>query len=429
MKPQWESFLPQLNSAFQLWQDNCSGLPASFIYQGINIPTSELNIIFSEIYGSIELISNSEDINPLALAMNQQNIINNIPNISQAVTNMTANPQASFEQLISYLWSIKSSLVWIMPVGSNKYFENHIQNTNVIGMIESTNNLINQVKNLSESGNNSFNKITNIEQNAQETLVQISKKLEESEAASQDFLSKISGYEREASNAKTNTEASASSALTNKETIESLLEKLSNGLTQQQTAQEKINTLSNEAELVLEGTSKVGLAASFRIRRERLEISQILWGFFFTLGISLLIAITIATSTGNLELPILINENGQVNPWAAIVRVLITGPAVWFTWFAARQYGFTIRLIEDYAFKEASALAFVGYKREMGDDSEMLKLLRETAIKNFGSSPTRMLSKSDPSSPVHELVDRALENQGIFDKVLQLFKALKPEKN
>jgi hypothetical protein len=65
----------------------------------------------------------------------------------------------------------------------------------------------------------------------------------------------------------------------------------------------------------------------------------------------------------------------------------------------------------------------------MGEDEEMLKLLRETAIKNFGASPTRMLSKSDPSSPVHELVDKALENQGVFEKLIQLFKALKPEKN
>jgi type I restriction-modification system DNA methylase subunit len=86
-------------------------------------------------------------------------------------------------------------------------------------------------------------------------------------------------------------------------------------------------------------------------------------------------------------------------------------------------------LIEDYAFKEASALAFVGYKREMGEVEEMLKLLRETAFKNFGASPTRMLSKSEPSSPLHELVDKALENQGIFDKLLQLFKALKSVKN
>lgn len=430
MKPQWDSLVPQINNAYQSWQEVYSSLPSSFIFQGtINIPTAELNIQFSETKGMINLVAESENINPVTFAIQQQNIINIIPQIVQTVANVSASPQANLEQLTNQLWSIKSSIVWIMPTGSNEYFERYIQNTNIIGMIESTQNLINHLTNLSESGNNSFNQISNSERNAQELVAKISEKLGQSETGLQEILNKISGYEREASNAKTNADASASSALSNKENIETLLIRLSNGLTQQQEAQEKINALSNEAELVLEGTSKAGLAASFRNRRESLEKSQILWSIAFTFGILLLIVTAVATTTGYLQIPNLVSEDGKINAWAVIVRVLINGPAVWFTWFAARQYGFTMRLIEDYAFKEASALAFVGYKREMGDDSEMLKLLRESAIKNFSSSPTRMLSKSEPSSPLHELVDKALENQGIFDKLLQLFKALKPEKS
>jgi hypothetical protein len=143
----------------------------------------------------------------------------------------------------------------------------------------------------------------------------------------------------------------------------------------------------------------------------------------FVFGILLLlVVISIPTSTDYLKLPDFINTDGQVNAWVVVARMLFTGPEVWLAWFAARQYGFTMRLIEDYAFKEASALAFVGYKREMGDDLEMLKLLRETAIKNFGASPTRMLSKSESSSPIHEIDDKTLENKGIFDKLLQLLR-------
>ena len=137
----------------------------------------------------------------------------------------------------------------------------------------------------------------------------------------------------------------------------------------------------------------------------------------------------IVTTNGYLQLPNPVSDEGKINAWAVIIRFSIMGPFVWLIWSGVRNYNVTTRLIEDYAFKEASALAFVGYKREMGDDAEMLKLLRESAIKNFGSSPTRMLSKSEPSSPLHELVDKALENQGIFDKLLQLFKALKPDKS
>ena len=425
MKPQWESLVLELNNAYQSWQDVYSTLPSSFDFQGIPIATAELNVQFAQTQGMINLVAESENINPVTFAVHQQNIVSLVAQIVQAVANVSGSPQTYLEQLINQLCSI----VWLMPIGSNEYFERYIQNTNIIAMIESNQSLINQLIGMSESGNSSIIKIRDSELNAQELVTNLSEKLVQSEVGSQEILNKILGYEREASNAKTNADASASSALSNKESIEALLLRLSNGLTQQQEAQEKINFLLNEAKLVLEGTSKAGLAASFGNRRESLETSQKLWSGAFTFGILLLIVTAIVTTTGYLQIPNLVSDEGKINAWAVIIRVLINGPAVWFTWFAARQYSFTMRLIEDYAFKEASALAFVGYKREMGDDAEMLKLLRESAIKNFGSSPTRMLSKSEPSSPLHELVDKALENQGIFDKLLQLFKALKPDKS
>lgn len=429
MKPQWQSLTEQMHSAYQSWQDIYRTIPTTYVFQGISISTSDLNVTFAEILGMVDLVANSEEINSLLFAIHQQNIVNVIPQIVQTVTNLSANPQSQLEQLSNYLWSIKSSLVWILPASNNEYFEKQMQNISFSGSIESIQHLINQIKSFTESGTVIFNKIVNIDENTKELSDRISVQLTSSEAEAQQLIDKIAGYEREASNAKTNADASASSALANKETLESLLVKISDGLTQQKESQNKINLLANEAELVLEGNSKAGLAASFRTRRKSLETSQYIWTGAFALGILILISIVLSTSTGYLSLPKFIDDNGQVNTWAVIARILIAGPGVWFTWFAAKQYGFTLRLIEDYAFKEASALAFVGYKREMGEDEEMLKLLRETAIKNFGASPTRMLSKSDPSSPVHELVDKALENQGVFEKLIQLFKALKPEKN
>jgi transcription initiation factor TFIID subunit TAF12 len=97
---------------------------------------------------------------------------------------------------------------------------------------------------LSEFGYISFNQIKDSEVNAQELITNLSQKLGQSEATLQEILNKITGYEREAANAKTNVDASASSALSNKESIEALLSRLSNGLAQQQDAQEKINSRS-----------------------------------------------------------------------------------------------------------------------------------------------------------------------------------------
>lgn len=166
MKPQWENVIAQINSAYQNWQDVYSVLPATFIYQGINISISDLNAAFAEIVGMVNLVSNSEDINPVLLAVHQQGIVNVMPQMVQIQANLRANPQPHLEQLTGILWSIKSSLVWIMPTGTNEYFERYIQNTNVLGLIESTQHLINQIKSLLEFGNVSFNQITIIEQNA-----------------------------------------------------------------------------------------------------------------------------------------------------------------------------------------------------------------------------------------------------------------------
>jgi hypothetical protein len=44
MKPQLESQLDQINSAYQNWQAVYSSLPTTFNFQGINISISDLNV-------------------------------------------------------------------------------------------------------------------------------------------------------------------------------------------------------------------------------------------------------------------------------------------------------------------------------------------------------------------------------------------------
>ena len=55
-------------------------------------------------------------------------------------------------------------------------------------------------------------------------------------------------------------------------------------------------------------------------------------------------------------------------------------------------------------------MAFTGYRNEVAADPELLKLLQESAIKNFGANPARfLLKKPDASSPLHEVFDKALD--------------------
>ena len=65
----------------------------------------------------------------------------------------------------------------------------------------------------------------------------------------------------------------------------------------------------------------------------------------------------------------------------------------------------------------------------MEDDVDMVKLLRESAIRNFAYPPSRLISSSEASSPVHELFEKAFQDKGAFDKLMAMLRALRPGKD
>ena len=110
------------------------------------------------------------------------------------------------------------------------------------------------------------------------------------------------------------------------------------------------------------------------------------------------------------------------------MRLALTAPFIWLGWFSARQHGFTSRLREDYAYKEASAKSFEGYKREAKEvDPEMLKKLLEQAIKNLGDNPIRIYDgKNNHPSPTHELFDSIMKDDKSFGKLKEFLSLFKP---
>jgi hypothetical protein len=148
--------------------------------------------------------------------------------------------------------------------------------------------------------------------------------------------------------------------------------------------------------------NKAGLAGSFQVRREALFWPQITWAVIFVIGTLVLARFGYDELFG--DHPITFGAD-----WGTFLqllgRLLMVAPVIWLTWFAGRQFAYMLRVTEDYAFKEASAMAFVGYRDEMGTDEEMLNLLRRTAIHTFGENPVRILvNGSDVSSPTEELL-------------------------
>lgn len=172
---------------------------------------------------------------------------------------------------------------------------------------------------------------------------------------------------------------------------------------------EKIDGLLGDA-------NRTGMAASFTRRKKDLIIPMIIWIVMFSASILGLVFMGIKYLA-----PILANGNLEQLP----SRLALTAPFIWLGWFSAKQYGYTSRLHEDYAYKEASAMSFEGFKREAGEiDDEMLKNLLDTAIKNLGDNPIRIYSGHVVhASPLHEIVDKTIKDV----KPMDLLKAIIPK--
>lgn len=158
---------------------------------------------------------------------------------------------------------------------------------------------------------------------------------------------------------------------------------------------------------LLADANRAGLAGSFTNRR--LWLLAPLAGWLLVFGFSIFELWSIGKEH---IVPIL--EGNKPILWEQLpLRLALTAPLVWLGWFSARQYGFTSRLREDYAYKEASSKSFEGFKREAKEiDAEMLKKLLEQAIKNLGDNPIRIYDgKNNHQTPTQELVDGLLNSE------------------
>jgi len=165
--------------------------------------------------------------------------------------------------------------------------------------------------------------------------------------------------------------------------------------------------------------SQVGMASSFRSVKLDLERGLKSWLLAFV-G-----AVLVVAETGLLYIAPALNSRDWIE---VITKLPLTFPFIWLAWFFAKQYGHTIRLREDYAFKYASAMAFEAHKREAKEiDVDLLKKLLEISIKNFADNPLRIFGNDHHVSPVHETFDSLLKNTSLMDKFRETYqKIVKP---
>lgn len=402
LKPtEFESLASQVQASLTTWHTYYAALPPNFPFQGTTILKEVLDEAVQEILNLFLELTRREDIDPLIYYSQRTSVMNTLNTIFQVLSAITSQPIPYMEQLFTQIWALKTMLVWLAPAQMKaEYSSLAVDFPNAEASIVAMRKEL--LKSVGEVKSSLFD-VTAIQ-------VEITR------------LSEIiKGQERETGNAKINVDANASIVAAQKQYSETKISEIDQGLIQQRKLLGLITDLQVQAALVLESAGQVGLANSFAARRKSLSWSLRLWQASFAFGIIILVVGSYFTNSDN-HLPPMFSKDGLIEPWGIAARFLLAGPVVWFTWFASRQHGHVMKLIEDYAFKEAGALAYLGYKREMGTDEEMLKLLRESAIRNFGSSPTRMLMKDEPSSPLQEMLNKVIAT-GNFEKITEFVKA------
>ena len=89
---------------------------------------------------------------------------------------------------------------------------------------------------------------------------------------------------------------------------------------------------------------------------------------------------------------------------------VLAAPGVWIAWMSARRLGALNRMVSDYEYKSAAALAFESYRQEIetsGSKGLMDELLAN-AIITFGENPTRYYdhAKDEAAIPTESLLAR-----------------------
>jgi len=402
------------------WDRTAPQLPQQEIQPGFGVAVTDITRAFEEVITLLHAIEDRE-VDGIAWCVHKSTF-DSVPSaMSQFFTAHGNNPaqiSASSTQICSWLWSLKTSMMQLIPIHPESARLSPDFERFMTGRIEEAQEWFKRAESLKSD-------IMQIESTARETLTTIQGQQEQSQGVIQTIqgiLTTIQGQEREAGTAKTNAISSAATANTDAATVSKLVQELTDSVEIKTALFKEFGDRRDEISGLLENANKVGLARSFSEKRKELTWTWRGWAIAFLAGISGLLWIGLAEL-----LPLL--KAGSPDLVAVIVRFLVAAPLVWFTWFSARQYAHVLRISEDYAFKEAAAMAFAGYRNEMGADPNMLKLLQESAIRNFGANPAEMLLKrSDAASPLHEVLERALEKldpKQVVDSLTALASSLK----
>lgn len=187
--------------------------------------------------------------------------------------------------------------------------------------------------------------------------------------------------------------------------------KLRDVLKSQAAAVEQIERQNREQQQLIEDLlpkgASAGLASAFNLRVSQLERTKWLWVSLFLVSIAGLSAFSF--------LIVSLAGTTAEEVWRQFLhRLPLAAPLIWLGWFSAVQYGNTLRVQEDYAFKEATSKAFAGYRDHMDhlasvdleEANTAMTLLAARTIEILAREPLRIFKGSERDvSPSHSLLE------------------------
>jgi hypothetical protein len=421
MRPELQLALTQMLESQSFWEKAVVSLMPAENIGGHGISAQEISRSFDETLMQLRALAEAEKIDAVAWSQLKASFIS-VPNAAlQFFTQYWSNPQqvvANIPSICSWLWSLRSSILLLMPVNPLATRQSPAYQRAMAAKIAAVEGWLQTTEGMKDT----LAAVVEEARSTQAEAVSHAQAVTLAEKDAATTLKSIESIEREIATAKTNAEAAAVNATAEYSSVKKQVLELAGCIEEKDALFKEFEGRRDEISGLLENANKVGLARAFQLRRVDLGTTWKVWAGLFSLGIIVLLLI------GFFQLlPLL--KDGEPSLEAILVRTLLASPIVWFTWFASRQYSHALRVGEDYAFKEAAAMAYAGYRNEVTDDEDMLKLLQEAAIKNYGANPTRILLKnSEPASPVHDLLDKALEKLKPAEIIEALSSAIKNAK-
>ena len=170
----------------------------------------------------------------------------------------------------------------------------------------------------------------------------------------------------------------------------------------------RIKELEQRINMLLPGATSLSLSSSFMMRKEAVERNKGWWVALLVLSASAIVVFglwSLSRITANQSLSALPN------------RIIIVAGLVIIEEFARRNYNVCSRLAEAYAYKEAIAKSYVGFKKELAEidlpsrtEGEIVKsisVLAETFLQKLGDEPgKKVFDKERPALGVVQAISK-----------------------